>query len=127
MRSLQKIGITMKKYLESYHGRATYNGIYRHREVHARVTPSHHDMQVHDSHVLRSRGIFVWRQQCRSYYSTADPHVRLLKEECQPPSAHGRANLKRDRHGLPPCELASQLAKRLGTRSPGHALAPSRA
>ena len=84
-------------------------------------------LQVHESHVLRSRGGFVWCEQCGAYYSSADSRFRLLKRECQVPSHEGRANLKRIREGLPPGRLASKLAKRLGTLSPGHALAPSRA
>ena len=83
-------------------------------------------LQVHESHVLRSRGVFVWCQQCGAYYSTAaQARLQTLKRACQVPSAQGRANLKRIREGLPPGYLASQLAKRLGTVSPGHALAPS--
>ena len=59
-------------------------------------------LQVHESHVLRSRGVFVWCQQCGAYYSSAEPRIRMLKRECQVPSDEGRANLKRIREGLPP-------------------------
>ena len=106
----------MERYLERYR---------------AGEVPSDPNWQVHESHVFRSRGGYVWCQQCGAYYSSAEPRIRLLKRECQVPSQQGRANLKRIREGLPPGNLASQLAiqlaKRLGTLSPGHALAPSRA
>ena len=82
---------------------------------------------MHESHVLRSRGGYVWCQQCGAYYSmsplTSCGRVKL-KRECQVATKAGRANLKRIREGLPPDSLASKLAKRLGTLSPEHALAP---
>ena len=59
-------------------------------------------LQVHESHVLRSRGVFVWCQQCGAYYSSAEPRIRLLKRKCQVASQRGRANLQRIREGLPP-------------------------
>ena len=82
-------------------------------------------LQVHESHVLRSRGGFVWCQQCGANYSSAEPRIRLLTRECEVPTHGGRANLKRIQEELPPCQLASKLAKRLDALSPGHALAPS--
>ena len=118
MRSLQKIGITMENYLERYHARVTYSGGYRYRAAGA-------GLEVHESHVLRSRDVFVWCQKCGAYCSIAGPSIHLLKRECQVATQEGRANLKRIRQGLPPDRLASKLAKRLGTLSPGHALAPS--
>ena len=82
-------------------------------------------LQVHESHVLRARGVYVWCQQCGAYYSTAHPRIRQLKRECQVATREGRGTLKRIREGLPPDRLASKLAKRLGKLWPEHALAPS--
>ncbi len=84
--------------------------------------------KVHESHVLRSRGGYVWCQQCGAYYSKlplTGCGGAKFKRECQVASKDGRGNLKRIRQGLPPDRLASKLAKRLGTLSRGHALAPS--
>ena len=126
MRSLEKIGITMENYLERYHGERLG------------VVQSDPSEKVHESHVLRSRGGYVWCQQCGAYYSVLPLRGRLsakLKRECHVASTDGRGHLKRIRlglppdkrirQGLPPDRLASKLAKRLGTLSHGHALAPS--
>ena len=129
MKSLQEIGICMENYFEKYHARLTYShgvrDVQYHGELFGEVQSDPNGRQVHESHVLRSRGLYVWCQQCGAYYSTAYPVIYQLKGECQDPSRYGRANLKRIREGRPPCNLASKLAKRLGTLSPGHALAPS--
>ena len=116
MRSLQKIGITMENYLERYHGERLG------------VMQSDPSEKAHESHVLRSRGGYVWCQQCGAYYSDLPLRGRWsakLKRECHVASKYGRGNLKRIRQGLPPDKLASKLAKRLATLSRGHALAPS--
>ena len=75
-------------------------------------------LQVHESHVLRSRGGYVWCQQCGAYYSKlplSGSGGAKLKRECQVATQVGRANLKRIRGGLLPDRLASKLAKRLST------------